>query len=217
MITRQQVAARIEAKGLIAILRLQDSQTTVPIVEALRAGGVDCIEFTMTTPGALRALEQVTQRYGEEILFGAGTVLDAETARIVIMAGARFVVSPTLSFPMIEMCHRYGIAVVPGTFTPTEILTAWEAGSDLVKAIPMSMVGPAYLRAVLAPLPQVRIIPTGGVTPETAPDYIRAGAVAVGLTSALVDDATVRAGRFDVITQRTAKLLADIQAARAKP
>jgi 2-dehydro-3-deoxyphosphogluconate aldolase/(4S)-4-hydroxy-2-oxoglutarate aldolase len=216
MITRQQVAARIEAKGLVAILRLQDSQTTLPIVEALCAGGVDCIEFTMTTPGALRALEQVTQRYGDEILFGAGTVLDAETARTVITSGARFVVSPALSLPLIEMCHRYGIAVVPGTFTPTEILTAWQAGSDLVKVFPVSAVGPSYLRAVLAPLPQVRIIPTGGITLETAADYVRAGAVAVGLTTTLVDDATVRAGRFDVITQRTARLLADIHAARTE-
>jgi len=125
----------------------------------------------MTPPGALRALEQVTRGYGEEILFGAGTVLDAETARIVIMAGARFVVSPTLSFPMIEMCHRYGIAVVPGTFTPTEILTAWEAGSDLVKVFPMSMVGPAYLRAVLAPQSRCASFPSAA-SPRRPPRTI---------------------------------------------
>jgi 2-dehydro-3-deoxyphosphogluconate aldolase/(4S)-4-hydroxy-2-oxoglutarate aldolase len=215
MMAREEVTARIKAKGLISVLRLRGSKEAAQIVEALGAGGVDCVELTMTTPGALAALQDVTRQFGERVVFGAGTVLDPETAHHAIAAGARFVVSPTLNLRLIEMCHRYGVVAIPGTFTPTEMLAAWEAGSDLIKVFPISPVGPGYLKAVLAPLPQLEIIPTGGVTLQTAVDYIRSGAVAVGMTAALVDDATIEAGRWEVITQRAAKLVADIAAARA--
>jgi len=214
MLKRDQVVARMEKGGAIAVIRLDDAGNLIQVAQALLAGGLDCIEFTMTIPGALQAMEEAAQRFGEEILLGAGTVLDAETARAAILAGARFIVGPNLSRPVIELCHRYDITVVPGAFTPTEILTAWEAGADVVKVFPAYVGGPRYLKAILGPLPQVRLMPSGGVTLQNAADFIRAGAATVGLGSSLVDRATVREGRFEVLTARAKQVLAAIQQAR---
>jgi 2-dehydro-3-deoxyphosphogluconate aldolase/(4S)-4-hydroxy-2-oxoglutarate aldolase len=186
--------------GLIAIVRLDSSAELVQAAKAIAAGGVSVIEFTLTTPGALRTIEAAVKELGSEVLIGAGTVLDAETARAAILAGAEFVVAPTLSTDVIEMCHRYDKVVIPGAYTPTEILSAWEQGADFVKLFPAEVGGPAYLKAVRAPLPQVKLIPVGGVTLETAGPFIRAGAAALGVGSNLVDKKAVAEGRFTQLT-----------------
>jgi len=214
MLGRDEVVARVEAAGAVAVIRLDDASRLVEVAEALVSGGLDCIEFTMTTPGALQMVAQVAQQFGDKILLGAGTVLDAETADAAILAGARFIVGPTLSIPVIKLCHRHGVVVVPGTFTPTEIYTAWRAGADMIKIFPAYVGGSRYIRAILAPLPQVKLMPTGGVTLQNAADFVQAGAVAVGLGSALVDKATVREGRFEVLTERAARLVETIRKAR---
>ena len=164
--------------------------------EALAAGGVDAIEITFTVPKAHRALEEVADRVGDRVLLGAGTVLDPETARIAILAGARFIVSPTINRDVIQLCHRYDRVVVPGAMTPTEVLAAWEAGADVVKIFPSEVVGPAYFKALQGPLPQVRLMPSGGVNLQTAADFLRAGAAVLSVGGALVDPATLAARDF---------------------
>jgi 2-dehydro-3-deoxyphosphogluconate aldolase/(4S)-4-hydroxy-2-oxoglutarate aldolase len=197
---RELHAKWIERTGLIAIVRLDSSAELVQAAKAIAAGGVSVIEFTLTTPGALRTIEAAVKELGSEVLIGAGTVLDAETARAAILAGAEFVVAPTLNLDVIEMCHRYDKVVIPGAYTPTEILSAWEHGADFVKLFPAEVGGPAYLKAVRAPLPQVKLIPVGGVTLETAGPFIRAGAAALGVGSNLVDKKAVAEGRFTQLT-----------------
>ncbi|MCJ7514033.1 MAG: bifunctional 4-hydroxy-2-oxoglutarate aldolase/2-dehydro-3-deoxy-phosphogluconate aldolase [Anaerolineales bacterium] len=211
---RDQHAQWIERTGLIAIVRLDSSAELVQVAKAIAAGGVTVIEFTMTTPGALRTIEESAKELGSEVLIGAGTVLDAETARAAILAGAEFVVAPTLSIDVVEMCHRYDKLVIPGAYTPTEILTAWEHGADFVKVFPAEIGGPAYLKAVRAPLPQVKLIPVGGVSLETAQAFIRAGAVALGVGSNLVDKKAVAQGRFDQLTAAALALSKVVQEAR---
>jgi 2-dehydro-3-deoxyphosphogluconate aldolase/(4S)-4-hydroxy-2-oxoglutarate aldolase len=191
----------IERTGLIAIVRLDGPTELVRVAKAIAAGGVSVIEFTLTTPGALRTIEEATRELGKDILIGAGTVLDSETARAAILAGAEFIVAPTLDLQVIELCHRYDKVVIPGAYTPTEILTAWESGADFVKVFPAEFGGPAYLKAVRAPLPQVKMIPVGGVSLETAAAFLKAGAVALGVGSNLVDKKLVAQGSFDQLTR----------------
>ena len=198
--TRDHSAQWIERTGLIAIVRLERAPELVKVAKAIAAGGVSVIEFTLTTPGALRTIEESTRELGDQVLIGAGTVLDGETARAAILAGAEFVVAPTLNLDVIEICHRYDKLVVPGAYTPTEILTAWEHGADFVKVFPAEIGGPAYLKAVRAPLPQVKMIPVGGVSLETAEAFLRAGAVALGVGSNLVDRKAVAEGRLEQLT-----------------
>jgi 2-dehydro-3-deoxyphosphogluconate aldolase/(4S)-4-hydroxy-2-oxoglutarate aldolase len=205
---------RLLAGGVVAIVRLDEGAVLAEVAEALIAGGVTALEFTLTTPGALEALAAVAARHGDELLLGAGTVLDAETARTAILAGAEFIVSPVTDLPTITLCRRYGKVCLPGAFTPTEMLRAHEAGADLIKLFPATAVGPRYIRDVLAPLPLLRIVPTGGIGPDNAGEYIAAGAVAVAMGSSLVDNATVRAGRFAVITERARQAVAAVRAAR---
>ena len=164
------------------------------VAEALLAGGVEAIEVTFTVPGAHRVIEQVAERLGGKILLGAGTVLDSETARIALLAGAEFIVAPTVNLEVIRLCQRYDKAVMPGALTPTEVLTAWESGADIVKVFPSELTGPGYLRALHGPLPQVRLMPTGGVNLQTAADFLRAGACALGIGGALVEKKAVAAG-----------------------
>ena len=197
---REQNVQWIERTGLIAIVRLDSPAELVQAAKAIALGGVSVIEFTLTTPGALRTIEEAVKALGREVLIGAGTVLDAETARAAILAGAEFVVAPTLNTDVIEMCHRYDKVVIPGAYTPTEILTAWEHGADFVKLFPAEVGGPAYLKAVRAPLPQVKLIPVGGVSLETAKAFLRAGAAALGVGSNLVDKKAVAEGRFTQLT-----------------
>jgi len=211
---REKHAAWMEQTGLIAIVRLDSASELVPVAKAIAAGGVSVIEFTMTTPGALRTIEEAAQELGGEVLIGAGTVLDAETARAAILAGAEFIVAPTLSPKVIEMCHRYDKVVVPGAYTPTEILTAWELGADFVKLFPAEIGGPAYLKAVRAPLPQVRLVAVGGVSVGTAGDFIRAGAAALGVGSNLVNKKVVAEKRFDDLTAAARALSQAVHEAR---
>jgi 2-dehydro-3-deoxyphosphogluconate aldolase / (4S)-4-hydroxy-2-oxoglutarate aldolase len=181
----------IEQDGVIAVVRLDNLSKAVPLAEALVAGGVRAVEFTFTNPAAGEAIAAASAALSSRALIGAGSVLDAETARVAILAGARFVVTPTVSLSTIDICNRYGVETTIGALTPTEILTAWQAGATFVKVFPANLGGPRYLRDVLGPLPQLKLIPTGGVDVDNAGEFIRAGAVAVALGSNLVDGRSV--------------------------
>src|SRR5262245_9932061 len=172
--------------GIVAIVRSPDSGQLVEVARALADGGVSVIEITMTVPNALDVLKQVRQALGDRVLLGAGTVLDPETARAVILAGAEFIVTPTLNLDVIRVCQRYAKVATPGAFTPTEILTAWEAGADIVKVFPAEVLGPAFFKAMRGPLPQIRLMPTGGVDLTTAASFLKAGACCLGVGSQLV-------------------------------
>lgn len=200
--------------GVVAIMRAQSSDQLIAAADAIKTGGVRVIEVTMTTPGALNVIEEATQRYGEEVLFGAGSVLDAETARAAILAGAGFVVAPTLKVAMVELCNRYSIPVMPGIFTPTEALTAWEAGADMVKLFPASFGGPAMIKAFRAPLPQLEIVPVGGVNLDNAAEFIRKGAAALGVGSALVNQKLLDTGDMAELTRRAAAFIAAVKEGR---
>lgn len=185
--------------GIVAVVRSQDSQQLVDVVRALADGGVTVAEITMTVPGALDVLRQVRQALGDRVLLGAGTILDPETARAALLAGAEYIVSPAVNLDVIRLCQRYDKLVMPGAFTPTEILAAWEAGADIVKVFPAEVVGPAFFKAVRGPLPQVRLMPTGGVDLNTAATFLKAGACCLGIGSQLVEPAAVAARNFDRI------------------
>jgi 2-dehydro-3-deoxyphosphogluconate aldolase/(4S)-4-hydroxy-2-oxoglutarate aldolase len=192
--SKEAVLSRIVECGVVAIVRAPSGEKLVDVAQALLAGGVEAVEVTFTVPAAHRVLEQVADRLGDKIVLGAGTVLDPETARAALLAGAQFIVSPTLNRKVIRLCRRYDKAVMPGALTPTEILTAWEAGADIVKVFPSDFTGPGYLKVLHGPLPQVRLLPTGGVTLQTVADFIRAGACAVGVGGNLVEAKAVAAG-----------------------
>ncbi|MFQ5996566.1 MAG: bifunctional 4-hydroxy-2-oxoglutarate aldolase/2-dehydro-3-deoxy-phosphogluconate aldolase [Dehalococcoidales bacterium] len=200
--------------GVVAIVRVASAQEAVEVCLAIARGGVKPIEITMTVPGAVDAIKEFKSAVKDEVLVGAGTVLDPETARAVILAGAEFVVSPTLNLEVIEICRRYSKIVVPGTFTPTEVLTAWEAGADIVKVFPATVGGPTYLRDIMGPLPQIRLMPTGGVNLENTPDFIRAGAVAVAAGTSLVDKKAVSTKNYDLITETARKFCDAVKQAR---
>jgi 2-dehydro-3-deoxyphosphogluconate aldolase / (4S)-4-hydroxy-2-oxoglutarate aldolase len=209
------VLANLQAGGVVAIVRLDDLSSAVPLTEALRRGGITAVEFTFTNRLASRVIEEVREKVPAGIAIGAGTVLDPETARIAILAGAEFIVTPTLNTATIELCNRYSIPTVIGAFTPTEIITAWQAGASVVKVFPASVGGPRYLKDVRGPLPQVKLIPTGGVSVDNAGDFIRAGAIAVALGSNLVDAKTVAAGDWAEIEKRSKAVIAAVKTARS--
>ncbi len=211
---RDAVVHEIESTGIVAILRTRSSEQLIDVVAALVDAGLTCVEVTLTTPGALEVVRQAATTFGDRCVFGAGTILDAETARAAILAGARFIVAPTLDLETICLCRRYNVAVMPGTMTPSEMLRAHEAGADLIKVFPAGVLGPSFLRDVRGPLPQLKLVPTGGVTPDNAADYIRAGAAALGMGSALVSPALVEKRDFRAIAQLAADVLARVQAAR---
>ena len=213
MMNKTEIVGRILSCGVITIARTDDPGGLARAAEAVRAGGVDVFEVTMGVPGALEVLADLKRRFAPDILIGAGTVLDPETARAVILAGAEFIVTPALNPEVILMAKRYGKATVPGALTPTEILSAWEAGADVVKVFPARVGGPAYIRDVLAPLPQIRLAPTGGVGPDNAAEYIRAGASALGM-SALLDKRLIAEGRFGELTEMARRLVGIIRQAR---
>jgi 2-dehydro-3-deoxyphosphogluconate aldolase / (4S)-4-hydroxy-2-oxoglutarate aldolase len=197
--------------GLVPVLRAESEEQALKLASAIAAGGVTVLEVTMTVPGAIRVMRRLAEER-PDILIGAGTVLDPETARMCILEGAQFVVSPALNIKTIEMCHRYGIAVLPGALTPTEIVTAWEAGADVVKVFPASALGGAkYLKSVKAPLPQVEMIPTGGVSLSTAAEFLQAGAFALGVGADLVDTKAIAQGRPETITENARKYLAIVR------
>ena len=213
---KSEVMAKIREVGLVPVLRADSEEEALEIAYALEAGGVTVLEVTMTVPGAVDAIRRLANEAGDRILVGAGTVLDPETARACMLAGAQFIVSPSLNVKTIEICRRYSIAVFPGGLTPTEIVTAWEAGADAVKVFPCSAVGGAkYLKAIKAPLPQIELIPTGGVSLATAAEFLEAGAIALGVGGDLVDNKAIRAGKPEVITENARKYL-EIVAAHHK-
>ncbi|MDX9832746.1 MAG: bifunctional 4-hydroxy-2-oxoglutarate aldolase/2-dehydro-3-deoxy-phosphogluconate aldolase [Anaerolineae bacterium] len=206
----------IEESGVIAIMRAQSSDQLIAAAEAIRRGGVQAIEVTMTTPGALDVIARARETLGKEVAFGAGTVLDPETGRAAILAGADFVVSPTLNLALVELCNRYGVPAVPGCYTPTEILQAWQAGAAFVKLFPASVGGPDVVKAILAPLPQVRIIPVGGVDLDTAAAFIKSGAVALGVGSSLINQKLLDAGDMEELTRRAAAFIVQVKKGRGQ-
>lgn len=183
---------RVLTSRIVAVIRAPSGEVLGDVAEALLAGGVDCMEITFTVPKAHRVLETVADRLGDKVLLGAGTVLDPETARVALLAGAKFIVAPTVNLRTIELCKRYTALVMPGAFTPTEILTAWQKGADIVKVFPSEITGPAYLKALRAPLPQVRLMPTGGVNLQTAAEFLKAGACALGIGGSLVSAEAIK-------------------------
>jgi 2-dehydro-3-deoxyphosphogluconate aldolase / (4S)-4-hydroxy-2-oxoglutarate aldolase len=185
--------------GIVAVVRSPDSKRLVEVVRALADGGVTVVEITMSVPNALEVLRQVRQTLGDRVLLGAGTVLDPETARMVLLAGAEYIVAPTVNIDVIRLCQRYDKLVMPGAFTPTEILAAWEAGADIVKVFPADVVGPAFFKALRGPLPQIRLMPTGGVDLTTAADFLKAGACCLGVGGQLVEPKAVAERDFDRI------------------
>jgi 2-dehydro-3-deoxyphosphogluconate aldolase/(4S)-4-hydroxy-2-oxoglutarate aldolase len=203
---RHEILDTLLQSGVIAIVRLNRPEALVQVARAIHQGGLSAIEFTMTTPNALETIAEATRALGQSVLIGAGTVLDAETARAAILAGATFIVSPSTSAATIEMCHRYSVVSMPGALTPTEILTAWEMGADLVKLFPAEVGGPAYLKAVRAPLPHIPLVPTGGVGQDNAAEYIRAGAAAIAVGSSLVSQQLIETGDMARLTSGAAAL-----------
>jgi len=211
---RSQQLSRIHSSGIVAVIRAASGERLADVAEALLAGGVEVMEVTFTVPQAHRVLERVAERLGDKILLGAGTVLDSETARIALLAGAEFIVSPTVNLDVIRLCRRYDKLVLPGAFTPTEVLTAWEAGADVVKIFPSDTVGPQYLKALAGPLPQVRMMPTGGVTLDTAAAFLKAGAFALGVGGSLVDAKSVAAGDYQTIETRARQFVEIVRESR---
>src|SRR4051794_19239921 len=195
--SKEQQQQRVLDSGIVAVVRSPDSQQLVEVCRALAENGVTVVEITMTVPDALDVVRQVRKALGDRLLLGAGTVLDAETARAALLAGAEFLVAPTVNLDVIRLCRRYGKLVMPGAFTPTEILAAWEAGADVVKVFPADVVGPAFFKAMRGPLPQVRLMPTGGVDLTTAAAFLQAGACCLGVGTQLVEPKAVAEGNFE--------------------
>jgi 2-dehydro-3-deoxyphosphogluconate aldolase/(4S)-4-hydroxy-2-oxoglutarate aldolase len=214
--SRQTAVRRIEAAGVVAVIRLTDAAALRDVAHALAEGGVRALEVTMTVPRAAALIDDLTGSLPEEFMVGAGTVLDADTARQVIDAGARFVVSPVFRRPVLDAAHARDVVAIPGCFTPTEILDAWDAGADVVKVFPATALGPGFFKDIRGPLPQVRLMPTGGVTRDNAADWIRAGAVAIGVGTALVDRHAVAGRRFDAITANARHFTQAVQQARER-
>ena len=213
--SREQHLQRVLDCGIVAVVRFTDPEPLVAVVEALAAGGVTVAEVTFTVPGALDVIRTAKRQLGDRVLLGAGTVLDPETARAVLLAGAEYVVAPTVNLEVIRLCNRYDKLVMPGAFTPTEILTAWEAGADIVKVFPADVVGPAFFKALRGPLPQVRVMPTGGVDLGTAAAFLQAGACCLGVGGQLVDPKAVAAGDFGRIRELARQYVAIVREARA--
>lgn len=209
---------RILKSGIVAVIRAPSGELLADVAEALLAGGVDVMEVTFTVPGAVRVLERVAERLGDRVLLGAGTVLDPETARIALLAGAEFIVSPSTNPDVIATCRRYDKLVMPGALTPTEVVAAWQAGADIVKIFPSDTMGPRYLKALRGPLPQVRLMPTGGVNLETAADFLNAGACALGVGGSLVEAKAVADGnmhRIETLARKYVEIVEQVRNERA--
>jgi len=213
---REQILRHIHKVGLVPVLRAPSTDLAITAAAAIEAGGVTVLEITMTVPGAVAVIEAVARTSQGRVIVGAGTVLDPETARICILAGAQFVVSPSLNVKTIELCRRYSVPVIPGALTPTEVVAAWEAGADVVKVFPCSAVGGAkYLAALRGPLPQIELIPTGGVSLSTAAEFLSAGAFALGVGSDLVDINAIKNGKSETVAENARKYLAIVERVRS--
>jgi 2-dehydro-3-deoxyphosphogluconate aldolase/(4S)-4-hydroxy-2-oxoglutarate aldolase len=212
---KREVFNRMVTEGLIPVVRVSSAREAMDVADAIKEGGVSFIEITMSVQGAIDVIKELTQKYKDEIIMGAGTVLDTETGRAALLAGAQFIVSPTLNLDLIQLAHRYSAVVIPGAATPTEILTAWNAGADMVKVFPAGQLGgPEYLKALRGPLPQILLVPTGGVNLQNAGAFIKAGATALGVGGELVDKKAVKEKKFNVITDNTRAFLKVIKEAR---
>ena len=212
---KSEVLKQIKDTGVIPVVRATTADEAMRAIDAIREGGISVLEITMTVPNAFSVIEQVTTRFGSDALVGAGTVLDAETAKACIGNGAEFIVSPSLNLETIAYCREQDVAVMPGALTPTEVVNAWNAGADFVKVFPAGAVGgPSYLKALKAPLPQIELVPTGGVSLKTAADFIRAGAAALGVGTDLVDIKAIREGQTGIITERAKQFVEIVRQAR---
>ena len=211
--TRQTVA-EVERAGIVAVIRIKEPEKLRAVVDAISEGGIRALEITMTVPGAVELIRQLAPTLPSGFIFGAGTVVDAETAHRVVDAGAQFIVSPVFRRAVIEACQARDVASMPGCFTPTEILDAWDAGADVVKVFPATTLGPGYLKDIHGPLPHVKLMPTGGVTLDNAGDWIRAGAVAVGVGTSLLDAKAIAASDFKQLRANAERIVANVRAAQ---
>ncbi len=211
---REHVLDQILSTGVVAVIRMKDPRRLMKVVEAIRAGGVKNIEITMTVPNAVAIIEDLAKNAPSDVLVGAGTVTDASKAREVIEAGARFVVSPTTDFEVIRICKEKGVVTIPGCFTPTEILAAWKAGADIVKVFPATSLGPKYFKDLSGPFPDIRLMPTGGVTIDNVGEWVKAGAVAVGIGGDLLDKKAIGEERYEVLTERATRMVKNFQEAK---
>lgn len=208
---RDEALDRILSLKVIAVIRMSDPEKLFNVTEAIKRGGVKAIEITLTTPGALDVIREMSAKKSPDVLIGAGTVLDAETADAAIDAGAEFVVSPVTNFDMIQACRRRDTFVAPGAFTPTEIVAAWKQGADVVKVFPATSVGPKYFKDLKGPLPQIRLMPTGGVSIENAADFIKNGACCVAIGTALLDQKSIERNDWEALTAKAAALVESLR------
>ncbi len=214
---KREIFNRMIDEGVIPVVRVSSAQEAMDVSDAIKEGGVSLIEITMSVQGAIDVIKELTRKYKDEIIMGAGTILDPETGRAALLAGAQFIVSPTLNLDLIHLAHRYSAVVIPGAMTPTEILSAWNAGADMVKVFPAAQLGgPEYLKALKGPLPQILLVPTGGVNLQNAGAFIKAGAAALGVGGELVDKKAVKEKKFNVITENTRAFLKVVKEARGK-
>ena len=213
---KSEVLARIIDSGVVAVIRMKDTNRLLKVIEAVRCGGVKVIEITMTVPGAVDIIRQLSKAVPADVLIGAGTVVDEETAEKVIEAGATFVVGPVLNLGVVSLCVKRGIAVMPGCYTPTEIIAGWKAGADIIKVFPATSLGPKYFKDLRGPFPDIRLMPTGGVTIDNVGEWIAAGACAVGIGSDLLDKKAIEEERYEVLTERAARMVQNVIAAKAK-
>ena len=213
---KSEVLTRIIDSGVVAVIRMKDTNRLLKVIEAVRGGGVKAIEITMTVPGAVDIIRQLSKAVPADVLIGAGTVVDEETAGKVIEAGATFVVGSVLNLDVVSLCVKRGIAVMPGCYTPTEILAGWKAGADIIKVFPATSLGPKYFKDLRGPFPDIRLMPTGGVTIDNVGEWITAGACAVGIGSDLLDKKAIEEERYEVLTERAARMAQNVKAARAK-
>jgi len=206
---------RIVAEGLVPVIRVTSAAEALDVADAIKEGGCSVIEITMSVPGAIDVIKDLTKKYGDSIIMGAGTILDPETGRAALLAGAQFIVAPTLNLELIRLAHRYSAVVIPGAMTPTEILTAWEAGADMVKVFPAAQLGgPEYIKALRGPMPQILYVPTGGGSLQNAGAFIKAGATALGAGGELVDKKAMKEKKFNIISDNTRAFLKAIREAR---
>lgn len=213
--THKQIISGLLEIGVVPVVRTSSAESAIRAIQAVYAGGIRAAEITMTVPGAVKALEKLADELGDKMILGAGTVLDPETCRTCMLAGAQFFVTPNLRLSTIEMAKRYSKVIVPGSLTPTEVVTAWEAGADAVKIFPASAMGGAkYIKALKAPFPHIEMIPTGGVNLETAADFIKAGACAVAVGGELIDEKTIREGKYEVFEERARQYVEIVKNAR---